>query len=220
MYQKSKGVPQTMQRENGKDLGSGIDRGVFGNDNEATNEIAGEMFTFIANEIESYRSKFGTITPGILPVSGNTPFGLEVGALPSGRHAWKPLADGVSPNGGTDTEGPGAVLKSVSHLPHDRFVQGTRLNMKIEPEMLNSENGIMQMMALLKSMCSLGIFHVQFNVIDRETLLAAQERPEEYRGLLIRVAGYTAYFTELGKDVQDEIIARTEQESLYGCSVE
>lgn len=147
MYQKSKGVPQTMQRENGKDLGSGIDRGVFGNDNEATNEIAGEMFTFIANEIESYRSK-------------------------------------------------------------------------IEPEMLNSENGIMQMMALLKSMCSLGIFHVQFNVIDRETLLAVQERPEEYRGLLIRVAGYTAYFTELGKDVQDEIIARTEQESLYGCSVE
>ena len=185
MYQKSKGVSQTMQRENGKDLGSGVDRGVFGNDNEATNEIAGEMFTFIANEIESYRSKFGTMTSGILP----------------------------------DTEGPGAVLKSVSHLPHDRFVQGTLLNMKIEPEMLNSENGIMQMMALLKSMCSLGIFHVQFNVIDRETLLAAQERPEEYRGLLIRVAGYTAYFTELGKDVQDEIIARTEQESLYGCSV-
>ena len=193
---------------------------MFGNDNEATNEIAGEMFTFIANEIESYRSKFGTITPGILPVSGNTPFGLEVGALPSGRHAWKPLADGVSPNGGTDTEGPCAVLKSVSHLPHDRFVQGTLLNMKIEPEMLNSENGIMQMMALLKSMCSLGIFHVRFNLIDRKTLLAAQERPEEYRGLLIRVAGYTAYFTELGKDVQDEIIARTEQESLYGCSVE
>lgn len=155
---------------------------MFGNDNEATNEIAGEMFTFIANEIESYRSKFGTMTPGILPVSG-------------------------------------AVLKSVSHLPHDRFVQGTLLNMKIEPERLNSENGIMQMMALLKSMCSLGIFQVQFNVIDRETLLAAQERPEEYRGLLIRVAGYTAYFTELGKDVQDEIIARTEQESLYGCSV-
>ena len=120
------------------------------------------------------------MTPGILPVSGNTPFGLEVGALPSGRHAWKPLADEVSPNGGTDTEGPGAVLKSVSHLPHDRFVQGTLLNMKIEPEMLNSENGIMQMMALLKSMCSLGIFHVQFNVIDRETLLAAQERPDSH----------------------------------------
>lgn len=190
----------------------------YGNDEEVTNEIAGEMFTFIADEIESYRSKFGIMTPGILPVSGNTPFGLDVGALPSGRNAWKPLADGVSPNGGTDTEGPGAVLKSVSHLPHDRFVQGTLLNMKVEPEMLNSENGVQQMMALLKSMCSLGVFHVQFNVIDRETLLKAQAHPEDYRGLLIRVAGYTAYFTELGKDVQDEIIARTEQERFYGCS--
>ena len=191
----------------------------YGNDNEITGKIAGEMFTFIADEIESYKSKFGTMTPGILPVSGNTPFGLEVGALPSGRRAWKPLADGVSPNGGTDREGPGAVLKSVANLPHDRFVQGTLLNMKVEPEMLNSENGIRQMMALLKSMCSLGIFHVQFNVIDRETLLAAQAHPEKYRGLLIRVAGYTAYFTELGKDVQDEIIARTEQTTLCGCSV-
>ena len=190
----------------------------YGNDNEMVDDIAGEMFTFIADEIESYKSKFGTMTPGILPVSGNTPFGLEVCALPYGRNAWKPLADGVSPNGGTDMNGPGAVLKSVSHLPHDRFVQGTLLNMKVEPEMLNSENGIMQMMALLKSMCSLGVFHVQFNVINRETLLAAQERPEDYRGLLVRVAGYTAYFTELGRDVQDEIIGRTEQKSLYGCS--
>lgn len=190
----------------------------YGNDNEMVDDIAGEMFTFIADEIESYKSKFGTMTPGILPVSGNTPFGLEVGALPYGRNAWKPLADGVSPNGGTDVNGPGAVLKSVSHLPHARFVQGTLLNMKVEPEMLESENGIMQMMALLKSMCSLGIFHVQFNVINRETLLAAQQKPDDYRGLLVRVAGYTAYFTELGRDVQDEIIGRTEQKSLYGCS--
>lgn len=190
----------------------------YGNDNEMVDDIAGEMFTFIADEIESYKSKFGTMTPGILPVSGNTPFGLEVGALPYGRNAWKPLADGVSPNGGTDTQGPGAVLKSVSKIPHDRFVQGTLLNMKIEPEMLDSENGIQQMMALLKSMCSLGVFHVQFNVINRETLLAAQKNPKEYRGLLVRVAGYTAYFTELGKDVQDEIIGRTQQHSIYGCS--
>lgn len=190
----------------------------YGNDNAEVDENAGEMFTFIADEIESYRSKFGTMTPGILPVSGNTPFGLDVGALPSGRNAWKPLADGVSPNGGTDINGPGAVLKSASHLPHDRFVQGTLLNMKVEPEMLDSENGIKQMMALLKSMCSLGVFHVQFNVINRETLLAAQENPEDYRGLLVRVAGYTAYFTELGRDIQDEIIGRTEQKAFSGYS--
>ena len=179
-------------------------------------DIAGDMFTFIADEIEKYSSKFGRMTPGILPVSGNTPFGLEVGALPSGRHAWKPLADGVSPSGGTDFNGPGSVLKSVANIPHARFVQGTLLNMKVEPEMLSTENGITQMMALLKSMCSLGVYHVQFNVIDQDKLIRAQNNPEEYKGLLVRVAGYTAYFVELGKDVQDEIIGRTVQ---HGISV-
>lgn len=183
----------------------------YGNDNETVDDIANEMFTFIADEIEKYQSKFGKMTPGILPVSGNTPFGLEVGALPSGRSAWTPLADGVSPSGGTDTNGPSAVIKSVSHIPHDRFVQGTLLNMKVEPDLLKSENGMMQMMALLKSVCTLGLFHVQFNVIDREVLLKAQKNPEDYKGLLVRVAGYTAYFVELGKDVQDEIIGRTPQ---------
>lgn len=188
----------------------------YGNDDERVDDIAGEIYTFIADEIESYSSKFGKMTPGILPVSGNTPFGLEVGALPSGRNAWKPLADGVSPNGGTDMQGPSAVLKSVSHIPHDRFVQGTLLNMKVEPEFLSDEGGVSEMMALLKSMCTLGVFHVQFNVIDQEKLLKAQQNPEQYKGLLIRVAGYTAYFVELGKDVQNEIIGRTVQ---HGISV-
>ena len=188
----------------------------YGNDITVVDEIAGDIYTFIADEIEKYKSKFGPMTPGILPVSGNTPFGLEVGALPSGRNAWKPLADGISPSGGTDFNGPGAVLKSVAHIPHARFVQGTLLNMKVEPAMLQTENGITQLMAMLKSMCSLGIYHVQFNVIDQETLIRAQQNPEEYKGLLVRVAGYTAYFTELGKDVQDEIIGRTVQ---HGISV-
>jgi len=188
----------------------------YGNDDPLVDLLAGDLFTFFADEIERYKSKFGTMTPGILPVSGNTPFGLEVGALPSGRKAWSPLADGVSPTGGTDLDGPGAVLKSVANIPHDRFVQGTLLNLKVEPTMLQEENGIMQMMALLKSMCSLGVYHVQFNVIDQQKLIAAQKNPEEYRGLLVRVAGYTAYFVELGKDVQDEIIGRTVQ---HGISV-
>ena len=181
----------------------------YGNDDPRVDDLAADLFTYIADEIESYRSKFGTMTPGILPVSGNTPFGIEVGALPSGRRAWKPLADGVSPNGGTDLNGPSAVLKSVANIPHDRFVQGTLLNMKIDPEMLDSENGITQLMALLKSLCSLGVYHVQFNVVDQAKLIDAQKNPENYKGLLVRVAGYTAFFVELGKDVQDEIIART-----------
>ncbi len=188
----------------------------YGNDDPQVDHIVGDIFTFFADEIEKYQSKFGKMTPGILPVSGNTPFGLEVGALPSGKKEWKPLADGVSPTGGTDLNGPGSVLKSVANIPHDRFVQGTLLNLKVEPTMLSEENGITQMMALLKSMCSLGVYHVQFNVIDQEKLIRAQQYPDDYRGLLVRVAGYTAYFVELGKDVQDEIIGRTVQ---HGISV-
>lgn len=191
-----------------------LDAPKYGNNDPLTDQIAGEIFTFIADEIEKYSSKFGKMTPGILPVSGNTPFGLEVGALPSGRKAWQPLADGVSPSGGTDFNGPTAVLSSVANIPHGRFVQGTLLNMKIEPAMFNTENGVTQLMAVLKSMCSLGVYHVQFNVIDQETLLKAQKEPDKYKGLLVRVAGYTAYFTELGKDVQDEIIGRTVMQGI------
>ena len=185
----------------------------YGNDDAAADEAVAGLFTFLADEIERYSSKFGPMTPGILPVSGNTPFGLEVGALPSGRHAYTPLADGVSPSGGTDMHGPTAVLKSVANIPHERFVQGTLLNMKLEPAFLQDEAGVTRMMALLKSLCSLGVYHVQFNVIDQKKLLAAQKNPEQHRGLLVRVAGYTAYFTELGKDVQDEIISRTTQKN-------
>ncbi|MCD8392166.1 MAG: formate C-acetyltransferase/glycerol dehydratase family glycyl radical enzyme, partial [Cloacibacillus porcorum] len=190
----------------------------YGNDDPYVDGIAAELFSYIADEIESYRSKFGVMPPGILPVSGNTPFGVEVGALPSGLRAGKPLADGVSPNGGTDVNGPTAVLKSVANIPHDRFVQGTLLNMKLDPQMVNNENGIRQIMALLKSLCTLGVYHVQFNVVDQKKRLEAQAHPEEYRNLLVRVAGYTAFFVELGKEVQDDIIARTVQsENVVSC---
>lgn len=181
----------------------------YGNDDEEVNELTADLFTFIADLIESFSGKFGHMTAGILPVSGNTPFGLEVGALPSGRNAFVPLADGVSPTAGTDIEGMGAIIKSVSHIPHIRFNQGTLLNLKLDPVFNQNANSTESLMAFLKSMCSLGVFHVQFNVIDKEVLLDAQKHPENYKGLLIRVAGYTAYFVELGKEVQDDIIART-----------
>ncbi|SHF22116.1 glycyl radical protein [Lactonifactor longoviformis] len=181
----------------------------YGNDDEDVNQLTAELFSFIADLIESFDSKYGHMTAGILPVSGNTPFGLEVGALPSGRKAYVPLADGVSPNAGTDIEGMGAVMKSVSFIPHGRFSQGTLLNLKLDPAFNQSENSTQSLMAFLKSMCSLGVFHVQFNVIDRDILIDAQKNPEKHKGLLIRVAGYTAYFVELGKEVQDDIISRT-----------
>jgi len=183
----------------------------YGNDNPLADDIAATMFSFFVDEIEQYSNKFGKMTSGILPVSGNTPFGLEVGALPSGRNAWTPLTDGIGPTGGTDHNGPTSVMKSVANLPHARFTQGTLLNMKMEPELFATEFGKAQMMALLKSMCSLNIYHAQFNVVDQEKLIDAQKYPEKYKGLLVRVAGYTAYFVELGKEVQDEIISRTVQ---------
>lgn len=156
------------------------------------------------------------MTSGILPVSGNTPFGLEVGALPSGRRAYVPLADGVSPACGTDMDGMGAVIKSVSYIPHGRFTQGTLLNAKLDPSFSKGSGSTVALMHFLKSMCTLGVFHVQFNVIDAETLRDAQTNPEQYNGLLVRVAGYTAYFTELGRETQDDIISRTTHETL-GC---
>ena len=185
----------------------------YGNDDEDVNELTADLFTFIADLIESYDSKFGPMTSGILPVSGNTPFGLEVGALPSGRNAFTPLADGVSPSSGTDKEGMGAIIKSVSNIPHSRFSQGTLLNLKLDPVFNQDEHSTQDLMGFLKSMCTLGVFHVQFNVVDKDVLLDAQKHPENYKGLLIRVAGYTAYFVELGKEVQDDIIARTSYSS-------
>ena len=186
-----------------------LDAPKYGNDIKWVDKLGGELFTFIADEIESYKSHRGTMSQGILPVSGNTPFGLEVGALPSGRAAWKPLADGLSPSGGTDFHGPCAILKSVANIPHVRFTQGTLLNMKMMPDFLASGEGTSAMMSLLKGLCSLGIYHAQFNVVDQKKLLDAQKHPENYKGLLVRVAGYTAFFVELNKDVQDDIISRT-----------
>ena len=188
----------------------------YGNDDERADSMVGEIFTFIADEFESYNTKFGPMTMGMLPVSGNTPLGAEVGALPSGRKAWTPLTDGIGATGGTDINGPTALLKSVSRIPHARYTQGTQLNMKLEPDLVKGDEGLAQMMNLLKTLCTLDVYHVQFNVVDKETLIEAQNNPEAYKHLLVRVAGYTAFFVELGKEVQDEIIGRTSYECWSG----
>lgn len=186
-----------------------MDAPKYGNDDERADWVVGEVFTYIIDQFEKYDTKFGKMTTGMLPVSGNTPIGEWVGALPSGRYAWTPLTDGIGATGGTDVNGPTALLKSVSHIPHARYTQGTQLNMKLEPEILAGDTGMAHMVSMLKTLCTLDVYHAQFNVIDRETLLEAQEHPAEHRDLLIRVAGYTAFFIELGKEVQDEIIGRT-----------
>jgi formate C-acetyltransferase len=183
----------------------------FGNDDPRADDLAGEMFWFIAEEIRRYRSKHGPMSCGMLPVTAHVAMGKTVGALPAGRAAWTTLTDGISPTGGTDLEGATAVLKSVSHIPHTVYTSGTLLNMKLSPAFFEDERGIQNMMAFLKGLCDLDVYHVQFNVISTETLLAAQQEPERHRHLLVRVAGYTAYFVELARDVQDEIIGRSVQ---------
>jgi formate C-acetyltransferase len=185
----------------------------YGNDIKEVDELATEMFQFLADEVRQYHGRHGRMTCGILPVTAEIPLGGVVGALPSGRKAWKPLADGVSPTGGTDITGPTAVLKSVSKIPHPLFTSGTLLNMKLDPCIVEDERGKRNLMNFLKSLCDLGIYHIQFNIVSTETLREAQRNPEAHRDLLVRVSGYSAYFVELGKEIQDEIIARTTQTS-------
>ncbi len=182
----------------------------YGNDDERADFCVGEVFSYVVDEFEKYQTKFGKMTCGMLPVSGNTPIGQWVGALPSGRKAGTPLTDGIGATGGTDVNGPTALFKSVSRIPHARYTQGTQLNLKIEPELMTGETGIAHMMNMMKTMCTLDVYHAQINVVDKETLLDAQEHPEQHRDLLIRVAGYTAFFVELSRETQNEIIGRTE----------
>jgi formate C-acetyltransferase len=186
----------------------------YGNDLEGPDAVAAEMMTYLAVQTNTQDSKYGKLMSGILPVTAHVPLGKTVGALPSGRRAWTTLTDGLSPTGGTDVNGASAVLKSVAKIPHDLYASGTLLNMKLSPELMKEQRGIVNLMSLLKTTCSLGVFHAQFNVVDKEVLIKAQKEPEKYRDLLIRVAGYTAYFVELCPEVQDEIIHRTIQETL------
>ena len=186
----------------------------YGNDIGGVDEIATEIIQFIAEEIGKYRGRHGKMLCGILPVTAHIPGGLLVGALPSGRKACVPLSDGLSPMQGTDVNGPTAILKSVSKINHGMYGSGTLLNMKLDPSLLKDERGKTTLMNLLKSMCDLGVYHIQINVVSPETLKEAQKYPERHRNLMVRVAGYTAYFVELEKTVQDEIISRTTQMSL------
>ncbi len=186
----------------------------YGNDLEGPDAVAADMMTYLAVQTNTRDSKYGKLMSGILPVTAHVPLGKTIGALPSGRRAWTSLTDGLSPTGGTDVNGASAVLKSVAKIPHDLYASGTLLNMKLSPELMKEERGMVHLMSLLKTACSLGVFHAQFNVVDKEVLIKAQKEPEKYRDLLIRVAGYTAYFVELCPEVQDEIIHRTIQETF------
>lgn len=156
----------------------------------------------------------GVYQPGFYTVSAHVPMGANVGATPDGRKSGEPLADGgVSPTAGRDLKGPTAVLRSVSKMNLRLASNGTLLNMKFLPAFFDGKHALEKFVTLLKGFCKLEIPHVQFNVVSANTLRKAQATPDQYRHLVVRVAGYSAYFTELDKDLQDEIIRRTEFEA-------
>lgn len=184
----------------------------FGNDNDEVDLLARKCERIYALEVEKYTNpRGGQFQAGCYPVSANVLFGKDVSPLPDGRLAWEPLADGVSPRAGKDTNGPTAAAMSVAKLDHEICSNGTLYNQKFIPSALAGDEGLLRFSALIRAYFDHKGMHVQFNVIDRATLLAAQAHPEEYRDLVVRVAGYSAQFVSLAKEVQDNIILRTEQ---------
>ncbi len=184
----------------------------YGNDDEYADEIAKEAALIYCNEVNRYTNpRGGQFQPGLYPASANVPLGWVVAATPDGRHAWTPVADGVSPISGYDTSGPTASVLSVAKLDHHIASNGTLLNQKFHPTALAGDHGLDNLISVTETYFRNGGFHVQYNVVSRETLEDAQAHPENYKSLVVRVAGYSAFFTALDKTLQDDIIARTEQ---------
>ena len=183
----------------------------YGNDEDYVDEIAAKICEASCDMCESYYSIRGTkFMNGVVPVISNVPCGQATWALPTGRKAKTPLSDGISPYPGDDQNGPSAVIKTITKLDHKKNGVGTLLNMKLSPDLLKTEEGKQNFIYLLRAEEELGGYHVQFNVVDKETLLDAQEHPEAHRDLLVRIAGYSAFFVELTSQAQEAIIARTE----------
>jgi formate C-acetyltransferase len=184
----------------------------YGNDDARVDRHArhwADRYCALVGEHSTIRG--GTYQPGFYTVSAHVPMGANVGAMPDGRRAGEPLADGgLSPMTGRDGKGPTAVLRSVSSMDLRLASNGTLLNMKFSPQFFEGPQALDTFVALLRGFSALHIPHVQFNVVSAAMLRAAQAHPEEYRSLVVRVAGYSAYFTELDRDLQDEIIRRTE----------
>ena len=190
----------------------------YGNDDDYVDKLIVRAYAPYIEEIKNYRTireGSGAVGcryfAGTSSISGNVPAGAVVPATPDGRKSGKPLAEGASPSGGADKLGPTAVMKSISKLPTEDITGGVLLNQKMSPQMLQNPYHRQLLASLLHTFFDvLKGWHIQYNIVDRETLLAAQSDPESHRDLIVRVAGYSAFFTNLSPDTQDDIIARTE----------
>lgn len=184
----------------------------FGNDIPEVDAFARDVAYTYTKPLLQYRNpRGGMFQAGLYPVSANVPLGAQTGATPDGRLAHTPVADGVSPSAGKDVNGPTAAANSVSRLDHYIASNGTLFNQKFHPSALSGRRGLENFVGLVRSYFDQKGSHMQFNVVSRETLLDAQKHPEQYKHLVVRVAGYSALFTTLSKSLQDDIIRRTEQ---------
>lgn len=183
----------------------------YGNDDDYADNIMKDVFNFYQKTVTGRPNmKGGTYRVNMLPTTCHVYFGEVMNASPNGRLAQKPVSEGISPEKGADVNGPTAVIKSCAKMDH-LATAGTLLNQKFTPDVVAGEKGLDNMASLIRSYFAMDGHHVQFNVIDRKTLQEAQKHPEDYRDLIVRVAGYSDFFRNLSKPLQDEIINRTEQ---------
>ena len=183
----------------------------YGNDDDYADDIMRSVFEFYRDAVTGRpNQRGGTYRVNMLPTTCHVYFGEVMLASANGRRAGKPVSEGISPEKGADTNGPTAVLRSCAKMDH-LSTGGTLLNQKFTPSVVAGETGLRQMANLIRAYFNMDGHHIQFNVIDRQTLLDAQAHPEEYKDLIVRVAGYSDHFRNLSRALQDEIIARTEQ---------
>ena len=183
----------------------------YGTDDDYVDEIVKDVVETFADEVEKYTNyRGGPFRPGLTAVTAHVGMGKDVGATPDGRLSGRPLAGGITPSPGTDRKGPTASARSVAKLDFTRFGKGMIFNQTFSPSVFGSKEDIARFVDYIRAYFGLGGMHIQFNVISRETLRQAQANPEGYRDLIVRVAGYSALFVNLSRDVQDQIIARTE----------
>ncbi|MFW9865116.1 MAG: trans-4-hydroxy-L-proline dehydratase [Candidatus Thorarchaeota archaeon] len=182
----------------------------YGNDDDYADSITQKVFETVFNAIDNLPNTRGGVHHiNLLPTTVHVYFGKVTGATPDGRKAFRPLSEGISPVQGMDIKGPTSVIKSASKIDHLR-TGGTLLNQKFTPQFLSNKHGISKLAHLIRSYFEMDGHHIQFNVVSADTLKAAKKNPEEYTNLIVRVAGYSDYFNNLGSDLQDEIISRTE----------
>ena len=186
----------------------------FGNDDDYADEQAVKVFEMFYDSVNGRpTARGGTFRINMLPTTSHVYFGSVIGATPDGRNANQPLSEGISPVQGSDRKGPTSVIRSAAKIDHIK-TGGTLLNQKFAPQFFENDSSIARVGNLVRSYFRLDGHHIQFNVVNAETLKDAKKNPEKYRDLIVRVAGYSDYFNDLGEDLQDEIIRRTEHDEL------